>query len=82
MVPQWRKPLLHVFILEKSLKIFFFRFSRLISIKLDTNHPCIKGRQICTNKWQGSLPRGENCKNEWGHLKIFRTNDLEKLRFT
>jgi hypothetical protein len=34
--PQWGKPFLHVFILEKNL---FSRTSKPISIKLGTNHP-------------------------------------------
>jgi hypothetical protein len=34
---------------KKSLKILLFRTSRQISIKLNTNHPWIKGIEVCTN---------------------------------
>jgi hypothetical protein len=74
------KPFLHTFVLEKSLKMFFSRSSRPISIKLNTNHPCIKGQP-------GSLQRGDihkNAKIGWSHLKISfpRTPWSGKLRFT
>jgi hypothetical protein len=47
----------------------------------------VKGIQVCSIKWPGSLQRGdnhENVKMEWGHLKIFfvRTMKPEKLNFT
>jgi hypothetical protein len=58
------KSFLHVFILEK-----ISRTSRPISIKLDTNHPCIKEIQICINRRSGSLQRGDNCKNRVGSFK-------------
>jgi hypothetical protein len=61
-----------VFILgKKSLKIIFSRTRKPISIKLDTNHPCIKGIQVCTNKGTGLLQREIFAKIGWGHLKIF-----------
>jgi hypothetical protein len=37
--PQWGKPFLHVFILEKSFEIFFSKTTWPISIKLGINHP-------------------------------------------
>jgi hypothetical protein len=46
----------------------------------------VKGIQVCSNKWPGSLQRGDNHKNikeGLGHLKIFfRTMKPEKLNFT
>jgi hypothetical protein len=42
--PQWGKLFLHVFYIGKNtLKIFLSRTSKPISIKIDTNHPCMKG---------------------------------------
>jgi hypothetical protein len=41
-----------IYIGKKSFKIFFFRNSRPISFKLDTNHPCMKGIQVCQIKDQ------------------------------
>jgi hypothetical protein len=72
--------------LEK-IGVFFPRTSRPISIKLGTNHLFIKGMKVCTNKEQGPLQRGDNCKNakiQWSDLKYFfsRITKSEKLRFT
>jgi hypothetical protein len=54
--------------------------------KLGTNYPWVKGIQVCSNKWPGSLQRGNNHNNiKLGlvHLKIiFRTMKPEKLNFT
>jgi hypothetical protein len=33
------------------------------SIKLGTNHPWVKGIQVCSNKGPGLLQRGDNHKN-------------------
>jgi hypothetical protein len=44
-------------------KIFFSRTSRPISIKRGTDHLCIKGIEVYTNKSLGTLQRGDNCKN-------------------
>ena len=33
-----------------------------ISTKLGTNHPCVKGIQICSNEGPLSCPRGDNYK--------------------
>jgi hypothetical protein len=45
-------------------KNFFSRTSRLISIKLGTNHPWVKGILNGTIKGPGPLKRGVNHKNE------------------
>jgi hypothetical protein len=47
----------------------------------------VKGIQVYSNKWPGSLQREDNNKNikmGFGHLKIFffRTMKPEKLNFT
>jgi hypothetical protein len=67
-------------------KIFFFRTSGTITIKLDTNHSWVKGILNCSNKGPGPLQRGDNHKywvrsfknlhNHWasiGHvyMKVF-----------
>jgi hypothetical protein len=72
----------HVFVLEK-----ISRTSMPILIKLDTNHPCTKGIQVCSNKMLSPLQRRNNnthAKIGWSHLKIFfaRTTGPEKLRST
>jgi hypothetical protein len=51
---------LHLFILKKKI---FSRNSRLISIKLGTIYPWVKGIQNCTGRGQGPLQRGDNHKN-------------------
>jgi hypothetical protein len=66
MGPQWGKPYIGT-----NLIIFFSRISRQISIKLDTNHPCIKGIQVYTNKGPGHLQRGDNCKNRVVSFNFF-----------
>jgi hypothetical protein len=48
-----------MFILTK----IFSRTSRLISIKLGTKHPWVKGIPIFSNKGPGPLHRGDNHKN-------------------
>jgi hypothetical protein len=49
---------IHMFILKK----IFSRTSRLISVKLGTNHPGVKIKN-CLNEGPGSHPRGDNHKN-------------------
>jgi hypothetical protein len=44
-------------------KIFLFRTSGPISIKLYTNNPWVKGIINCSNKWTDTLQRGYNYKN-------------------
>jgi hypothetical protein len=43
-------------------KTKFFRTNRPISINFGTDHFCIKGIEFSTNKGQGPLQRGCNCK--------------------
>jgi hypothetical protein len=64
MGPQWGKCLYW----KKSLKILS-SISRPISIKLGTNHPCIKKIQICTITGPGPLQRGDNSKNRVRSVK-------------
>jgi hypothetical protein len=55
---------------RQFLKIFFSRTSSLISIKLGTNYPWIKGILNCSNLGPGPLQRGDDYKNAtmgWGH---------------
>jgi hypothetical protein len=66
-----------MFILKK---IFFFRTSRPISIKLGINHPWVEGTLNCSNKGPGFLQRGENHRNTnmgLGHLEIFFSRTTE-----
>jgi hypothetical protein len=57
-----------------------------VSIKLGTNHPWVKGIQVCSNKGLGHFQSGDHFKNAkigLGHLKFFlRTTGPEKLIFT
>jgi hypothetical protein len=48
---------------SKFLKIFFFRTNGPNSMKLGTNHPWVKGIQVCSNKGPGPLQMGNNHKN-------------------
>jgi hypothetical protein len=60
-----------MFTLKKKI---LSRTSWPISIKLDINHPWVKGILNCSNEGSGPLQRGDNLKNAkmgWGHLKIF-----------
>jgi hypothetical protein len=69
--PEYGKTFLHVFILKKKI---FSRTSRLISIKLSTNHSCMKGIQVYSNVGPSPLQRGiitKVLKYGWGHLNIF-----------
>jgi hypothetical protein len=80
---KWKTIFTCVNIGGKSLKIFS-RASRAISIKLGTNHPCIKGIQVYTNKEPGHLQSEIIAKIGWGHLifLLSRTTGPEKLKFT
>jgi hypothetical protein len=54
-----------MFILTK----IFSKTSRPISMKLDTNHPWVKGIPNCSNKGSDHLQRGDNNKTKnmgWG----------------
>jgi hypothetical protein len=87
MGPQWGKPFLHVFILDKNLLIFFSlsRTSTPISIKLHTIHPCIERIQVHINKRQSHFQRDIIAKIGWADLFFFffsKTIKPEKLRFT
>jgi hypothetical protein len=54
-----------MFILKK---VFFSRTSRLISMKLDTNHAWVKGILNCSNK---GPDLHKSAKNRVGSLKYF-----------
>jgi hypothetical protein len=61
---------------SENFKIFS-RTCQPISIKLGTNHPWVKGIQVCTNKGPGPLKRGDNhkkCKHWVESLKNLLTN--------
>jgi hypothetical protein len=62
--PQQGNPYLQAFILKK----IFSRTRSPISIKLDTNHPWVKGVLKCSNKVPDPLQRGDNHKicQKWG----------------
>jgi hypothetical protein len=64
-----------MFILKK--KIFFFRTSRPISIKLRINHPWVKEILNCSNKGLGPLKGEIIAKMGVGHLKIFFSTTTE-----
>ena len=54
--------------------IFFSITTRRISTRLGTQHPLVKGIQVCSNERSHSIPRGDNnqiIKLHWQHLNIF-----------
>jgi hypothetical protein len=60
--------------------IFFSRTSTPISIKLNANHPWVKGILNCTDNGPDPLQRGDNHKNTkmgWGRLKVFFSRTTE-----
>jgi hypothetical protein len=65
----------------KFLKPFFSRTSKLISIKLDTNHRWVKGILNCSIKGPVPLQRGNNRKNGAGSFKnlLKRTTEPEYM---
>ena len=46
--------------LKTLKKIFFSLTTELISTKLGTKHPWVKGIQVCTNELPRPFPRGAN----------------------
>jgi hypothetical protein len=69
-----RGPSVNVYIFD-----FLSRTTRPILTRLGTNHPCVKGIQVCSKKRDSPSPRGDNSgrvKIHWKFLKIFffRTN--------
>jgi hypothetical protein len=67
----------HIYIYLYEKKIFVFRTSKPISVKLGINHPYVKGILNCSNKGPGPLQRGNNHKMKWGNLKIFFSRSTE-----
>ena len=62
--------------------IFFSRTMGLISIKLGTKYPWVKGIQVCSNEGPRSFPRGNNyevVKIHWQNLKIFFSRTTEPI---
>ena len=54
--------------------IVFSITTRPISTRLATQHPLVKGIQVCSNERSHPIPRGDNnqiIKLHWQHLKIF-----------
>jgi hypothetical protein len=68
-----------MFILKK---IFFFRTSRPITIKLGINHSWIKEILNCSNKGPGPLQRGDNHKNAKSGGFIFQNHCARIVIFT
>ena len=59
-------------ILWRNLKIFFSWPTGLISTKLQTKHPGVKGTQVCSNEGLCPFQRGDNfeiAKILWRNLK-------------
>jgi hypothetical protein len=57
---------------NKKLKIS--RSMKPISIKLSSNHPCVKGIHVCSNKGPSPLQKGDNHKNKAGPFNYFLKN--------
>jgi hypothetical protein len=47
---------------SRLLKIFFSRTTGPILTRLGTNHPLVKGIQVCSNEGDILSPRGDNSK--------------------
>jgi hypothetical protein len=62
------KTILTCVYIEKEI----FSTSRPISIKLGTNHSCMKGNQVYSNEGSSPLQRGDNNKGEKSRVGLFR----------
>ena len=67
-IMEWRKNTL------MNLKLFFSRTTELISTKLGTKHPWMKGIQVCSNEGLCPFPRGDNYKIAKIYCRIFLKN--------
>jgi hypothetical protein len=69
-----------------TLKTILPRTRKPISIKLGTNHPCVKRIKDCSKERPDSFPRRDNHRNAkigWDYFKIFsRNTEPEELIFT
>ena len=54
------------------LKIFFSRTTGPILTRLGTNHPLVKGIQVCSNEEERPSPRGDNSKRVKIHQHFFK----------
>jgi hypothetical protein len=64
------------------LKIFFSRTTGPILTRLGTNHPWVKGVQICSKEGDPPMPRGDNSERVKMHgkfLKIFFSRITEPI---
>ena len=64
---------------------FFSRTTGPILTRLGTNHPWVKGIQVCSKEGDSPSPRGDNSKRvkiHWKFLKIFffRTNGPNSIK--
>ena len=53
---------------------FFYRTTGPILTRLGTNHPRVKGIQVCSNEWDSPSPKGDTKKRvkiHWKILEIF-----------
>ena len=58
----------------QNIKIFFSRTTGVISFKLGTMHPWVKGIHVCWNEGPHPFTSGDNSQNVklyWKYLKIF-----------
>ena len=56
----------------ESFKIFSSRSTGPILTRLGTNHPWVKGIQLCSKEEDSPSPRGDNSRRVKIHLKIFK----------
>ena len=66
-----------------NLKIFFSRTTQVISTKLGTKHPWVKGIQVCSNEGPRPSPRGDTyeiVKIHGRNLKIISPEPLSQFQ--
>jgi hypothetical protein len=66
-----------------SEKFFFSRISKPTSIKLDTNHPCMEGVQVWSNRGPDLHQRGVNHKNaniRWSFKNLLKNHWARKAQ--
>ena len=74
---KWAFLIKSLFSLTFHIFIFFSRTTELISTKLGTKHPWVKGIQVCSNEKARSFPRGDNYEISENTLSKFKNLSLQ-----
>jgi hypothetical protein len=64
------------------LKIFFYRIIGLILARLHTNHPWVKGIQVCSKEGDSPFPRGDNSERVKFLRNLLLQNQPAKINQT